>query len=455
MDNISKVYLFEKASIPEAAVKLAIPTIVSSLVTIIYNLADTYFVGQINDPIQNAAMALVSTMLIAQMMVTNMFGVGGSSLMSRMLGSKEYEKVRNTSVFAIYGSILFGLLISFIFAVFRFPIIRLLGGSAENMEATWQYMKWIMCWGSVPAILNTVLANLIRAEGSALQASIGTMSGCVLNVILDPFFILPLGFNMGAEGAGLATMLSNCAACLYFLAFLIRKKNDTYVSFHPKHFSLEKEIWFGVLAVGFPVGIKMFFTMTAMGIRSRTIAKYGSVAIAALGIATRITNVPMQATLGLTNGLIPLIGYNYAAKNQTRVKGAIQFVLKMATGILVGTAVLCIVFAGKLVGIFIKDPETIRIGSILMIGFALAQPVHGIDALGDSTAQATGKGLLSFGFGFVRMFICEIGFTVLLDRLFPMYGVGYAQFATESVMAAVALLFLFFMIRNLGKEGEK
>ena len=212
-----KTELFERTPIPKAVMSLAVPTILSSLVMVFYHLADTYFVGMLDDPVQNAALTLSGPVLLAFNAVNNLFGVGSSSMMSRALGSKDYDTVYRSSAFGFYGSLLCGVLFSALYTGFRLPLLHMLGTDASTLSATSDYLFWTVTFGAAPAILNVVLAYLVRSEGAALHASVGTMSGCFLNILLDPVFILPWGLNLGAAGAGLATFLSNCAACLYFL----------------------------------------------------------------------------------------------------------------------------------------------------------------------------------------------------------------------------------------------
>ena len=209
MENHEKTELFENTPIPKAVATLAIPTIHSSLVMVIYNLADTDFVGMMNDPIQNAAVTLAAPVLLAFNAVNNLFGVGSSSMMSRALGSRDYDLVAKSSSFGFYCALISGVLFSLGCILFQNPLLALLGTDAGTVEATREYMLWTVYLGAAPSILNVVMAHLVRAEGSALHASIGSMSGCLLNILLDPIFILPWGLDMGAAGAGLATCLSN------------------------------------------------------------------------------------------------------------------------------------------------------------------------------------------------------------------------------------------------------
>ena len=195
-----KTEIFERMAIPRAVATLAVPTILSSLVTVLYNLADTYFVALLGDPVQNAAVTLAAPVMLAFNAINNLFGVGSSSMMSRALGRKDYERVEKGSTFGIWCAIFCGLIFSIGCTIFKGPLLSLLGADATTSAATDAYMFWTVNVGAAPAILNVVMAQLVRAEGSALHASIGTMSGCLLNIVLDPIFVLPWGLDMGAAG---------------------------------------------------------------------------------------------------------------------------------------------------------------------------------------------------------------------------------------------------------------
>ena len=231
----NKIYLFEQSPIPKAVATLAVPTVLSQLVMVLYNLADTFWVGMLNNAVQNAAVTLAAPVLLAFNAINNLFGVGSSSMMSRALGRKDYETVSRSSAFGFYCSIICGIIFSLLCTVFQNPLLVLLGADETTMQATREYMFWTVNCGAVPAILNVVMAYLVRSEGSAMHASIGTMSGCLLNIVLDPVFILPWGFDMGAGGAGLATFLSNCVACLYFFVLLFIKRGNTLSASIPRN----------------------------------------------------------------------------------------------------------------------------------------------------------------------------------------------------------------------------
>lgn len=332
MQNDDKVILFEQTPIPRAVAKLAFPTILSSLVMVIYNLADTYFVGMCNDAIENAAVTLAAPVLLAFNAVNNLFGVGSSSMMSRAMGTKDYETVYKSSAFGFYCALFSGVLFAALCGIFQNPLLRLLGADTNTMAATAGYVKWTVLFGAVPAILNVVMAYMVRAEGSALHASLGTMSGCFLNILLDPVFILPWGLDMGAEGAGLATFLSNCVACLYFFVLLWKKRGRTFVCIHPRKFSLEKRIVWGICNVGIPASIQNLLNVTGMTILNNFTSSFGADAVAAMGITQKINMVPMNVAMGLSQGIMPLISYNYSSRNHKRMKGTLVFAVKASLG---------------------------------------------------------------------------------------------------------------------------
>ena len=344
----NKIYLFEQSSIPKAVATLAVPTVLSQLVMVLYNLADTFWVGMLNNAVQNAAVTLAAPVLLAFNAINNLFGVGSSSMMSRALGRKDYETVSRSSAFGFYCSIICGIIFSLLCTVFQNPLLVLLGADETTMQATREYMFWTVNCGAVPAILNVVMAYLVRSEGSAMHASIGTMSGCLLNIVLDPVFILPWGFDMGAGGAGLATFLSNCVACLYFFVLLFIKRGNTFVCIDPKKLSFQNDIVSGVCAVGIPASIQNLLNVTGMTILNNFSSSYGASAVAAIGICQKIYMVPMYISQGISQGVMPLISYTFSSNNIPRMKHAVSFARKAALTIIISVALLFFLFPGLL-----------------------------------------------------------------------------------------------------------
>lgn len=452
MDKNANTELFENMPVSKAVMKLSVPTVLSSLVMVIYNLADTYFVGMLNNPVENSAVTLAAPLLLAFNAVNNLFGVGSSSMMSRALGRKDYDTVYRSSAFGFYCSLISGVLFSLIYTVFHTPVLSVLGADSETFSVTRQYLMWTVGFGSVPAILNVVLAYLIRAEGASLHASLGTMSGCLLNIILDPFFVLPQFLNMGASGAGFATFISNCFACLYFFVLLFVKRKNTYVCINPKMFSFKKDIVSGVFAVGIPAAIQNLLNVTGMTVLNNFTAEFGSSAVAAMGIAQKINMIPMQIAMGFSQGIMPLMSYSYASKNVSRMKKSLSFATSISIGFLFAATLLYYIFSGELISLFMENAEIVSYGSKFLRGMCLSLPFLCMDFIAVGVFQACGMGKKSLFFAIMRKIVLEIPALFLLNWLFPLYGLAYAQTVSEVILAVVAIITLINMFKKLDSQ---
>lgn len=453
MEDTKKTKLFESTPIPKAVLTLAIPTIISSLVMVIYNLADTYFVGMLNSPVQNAAVTLAAPILLAFNAVNNLFGIGASSMMSRGLGRKDYEAVYHSSAFAFYCSVICGLLFSVLYTIFQNPVLHGIGTDADTVAATGKYLKWTVSCGAIPAILNVVMAHMVRAEGSSLHASVGTISGCFLNIVLDPIFIMPWGFDMGASGAGLATFISNCVACIYFFVLLYIKRGRTYVCIHPQMMKSDKTIVIGILGVGIPAAIQNLLNVTGMTILNNLTASYGADAVAAMGISQKINMVPLYIAMGLGQGIMPLVSYNYAGKNTKRMKSAILYAMSIALVFMTATTVLFYAGAGVWITLFMKNEVIISYGTRFLKAFCLALPFLCVDFLAVGVFQACGYGKLALNFAILRKIVLEIPALLIWNYVYPMYGLAYAQVTAEVIMTCISVAVLVHLFHKLENNG--
>lgn len=431
---------------------LSVPTIISSLVMVIYNLADTYFVGMLNNPVQNAAVTLAAPVLLAFNAVNNLFGVGASSMMSRGLGRKDDDTVAHSSAFAFYCAMLCGLLFSVLYTAFQSPVLRLLGADADTAAATREYLKWTVSCGALPAILNVVMAHMVRAEGSSLHASIGTISGCLLNIVLDPIMIMPWGLNMGASGAGMATFISNGAACTYFFVLLYVRRGHTAVCIRPQMMKANRRTITGILAVGIPAAIQNLLNVTGMTVLNKLTAVYGADAVAAMGIAQKINMVPLYIAMGLGQGIMPLISYNFAGRNTRRMKSTVVFAMSMALVLMSATTILFRMQAGNLISLFMDNERIIACGTRFLSAMSLALVFLCVDFLAVGVFQACGYGRLSLIFAIMRKIVLEIPALFLLNAAYPLYGLAYAQAAAEAIMTCLAAAILVRLFR--GPEGR-
>ena len=446
---VSKEELFERTPVTKAIFTLTVPMIISSVVSIIYNLSDTFFVGKLNNPVENAAVTLVAPAMTLFYAITNLFGIGASSLMSRKLGVKEYDNVRKASATGVYFGLFFAVLLSLVTLIFSSPILHLLGTTDETYSVTSRYLLWTVGLGAVPGIMNILFSFILRSEGRAMQASIGAISGCVLNIILDPFFILPFGLNLGAAGAGLATFISNCFALLYFIVLLIVIHGKTYVSVNPKNISFAPEILKNIFVVGFPGVVQNNLNVVSMTIFNNLAAGFGTLAVASIGIVNKVNQLPIQIIFGFSQGVMPLIGYNFASKNIARVKETIKKIFEIT---LIALLVVLVIYFGaskQIIRIFMDNDDIVQVGSKFLKGFGLSLPFMCIDFVVVGVSQAFGMGRYAFAFSIFRKALFEIPFILIFSKVFGLYGLAFSACCAEILMSIIAVVVLKKLMKEL------
>lgn len=453
-ESMSREDLFERSSIWNAIFTLTIPMIISSLVSMIYNLSDTYFVGTLNDSVQNAAITLAAPAMTLFYGITNLFGIGASSLMSRSMGLKDTETVKKASATGIYLALICAFVLSSITLIFNSKTLGILGTDSVTHDATKAYMFWTVCMGAVPGIMSIVFSYLLRAEGRSMQASIGQISGCILNIILDPFFIMPWGLNMGASGAGLATFIANCVACGYFLILVIKYRKNTYVCINPMYISFKKAIIVSIFVVGIPGVFQNILNVISMTILNNIVAEYGANTVAAVGIANKINQLPIQIVFGFTQGVMPLIGYNYASKNYHRMKEAINKTYLLTISSLLVILVLFNTSGRFIVRLFMDNDEIVKTGAWFLSGFGISLPFMCIDFMVVGISMAFGMGKYPLIFSFLRKAFLEIPLIFFLNVMGGVKGIAYAQCTTEIVMAIVAIVVQMSLL-NMNKLNQR
>lgn len=418
-----------------------------------YNLADTFFVGQTGDPNKVAAVTLAFPAYWTLTALANLFGVGGSSMVARSLGARDPGRARRTSAFCLYAAAAVTLAYSLLLSVLKGPFLDLLGTGPSTRAFTLDYLTWVLEIGGVPTVLGLVMGHLVRAEGSARHASIGMSLGGILNIFLDPVFILTL--DMGVKGAAIATLISNTATLIYFGAYLLRMREKTVVSAKPKDFALDGKLAASVVSVGLPAALQTCLSIVSNTTLNKLASAYGEAAIAAVGIVKKIDMIPMNVTTGLAQGVLPLLGYNYAARKYERMKKAARFTRVVA----VSFSLLCVLvfelWAGPIVGMFLRDPETVGLGSSFLRILCLTTPLMAISFLMTSMFQAVGKGRKALVISVFRKGSVDIPLMFLMNALMPLYGLLWVQPMVDALSIVLSFSLYASFSRTLRRRERE
>nr|WP_294466189.1 MATE family efflux transporter [uncultured Sellimonas sp.] len=433
--------VFESMPVTRAVRAQIVPAIASQMIALIYNLADTYFVGMLNDPNETAAITVVYSSFVMLTAISNLFGVGGASAVSRALGVKKTEDARRIASISFWGGLGMGVLFSLIFLLTARPVLFLCGATDATYETAFGYAKWVVVLGGPWTILNTLLANLVRAEGSAAQAALGVALGGILNIMLDPFFVLPGFLGMGAAGAGMATALSNLAATLYFLIYMAWNREDTVVNLNPSKLRYTGTYLKTILSVGFPSAIQYALTVVAIAAQSRFVSGYTTEAVAGLGIVKKLDQLPLYFSIGVANGILPLLAFNYSAGNQERRRG----VFRLGCMVSLGFSLLCLIvyeiFAPRLSALFIQDPITIQYSAGFLRRMVTAMPMMSVCYPMIIQFQAMGKVKESMVCSILRKGVLDIPLLFLMNSLLGLNGCMWVQPIVDSVSLIAAALF--------------
>ena len=439
--------------IKKAVILQAMPAVIGQMITLIYNLADTFFIGMSNDPYKVAAASVVSVLYFMLNALANLFGVGGGSLLSRLLGQKREEDARRVGAFSIYGSLVIAFIYSLVCFLFTEPLARLLGASDNTVDYASSYLFWVLVVGGIPSTLGMTLSHLLRSAGYSKESGTGLAIGGISNILLDPLFmfvLLPKGNEV--TGAAIATLLSNVITLLYFLFTYYRLRGKTVLTVSPKYAHLEKDLIFGIFSIGLPSALTALLANITNIVKNNLTAGYGDVELAAYGIVMKADMLPLNIGMGLCQGMMPLVAYNYAAKNYPRMRSftkAAQYA-GMATACVF--IVLFEVFASRIIWLFIRDEATIAYGTDFLRIACLATPFMISNFQKIYCLQAMGKGKESLILGICRQGLFAIPILLTLNHFVGLYGVVSAQLISDGMTFILSTLLYRRVYRDLQKE---
>ena len=443
--------VFESNQITKSIVILALPTIISQLITTIYNLADTFWVGMLNDHVQLAALSIVFPVQLTLTAIGNLFGLGAGTCISTAIGANNQLKAKSSSSFAIY----IGTIVTFILSLFVFLFsdltLQILGSTQATNEYVLSYLRYVVVFGAIPSVFNMIIANMIRAEGFSLQASIGLSVGGILNILLDPIFVLPFGFNMEIEGAAIATLISNLLTTIYFLVLLFMIRSKTTISFIPKRMFETKRIGSEVILTGIPSALQTMLSAVSNLVLNSLIISYGEVAEAAIGITKKVDAIPFGIITGLSQGSAPLIAYNNGAKKYDKMKKTLKLSLIYCISAAIIILLIIEIFANPIISAFIKDENTILYGTRFLRLHCISMVFMSVTFMLVSFFQSIGAKVKAFILSVIRKGLFDIPLMYLMNAIIPMYGVIACQPIMDFISAIVAICFYFLW----KKEHEK
>lgn len=442
--------LFEKAPVPKAVATMAVPTMISMLVVVIYNMADTFFIGQTKDPLQVAAVSLATPVFMIFMALGHLFGIGGSSAISRALGERRKDRAWHISSFCCYGLLGLGVMVAVISVLGMEQILHLIGASENTIGFARQYLT-IISIGAPTIMFSTAFANILRGEGASRESMVGNLLGTIVNIILDPVMILGLGW--GVSGAALATIIGNIAACFFYISYYVRGKS--MLSIHVKDFRMGEGIAASVAAIGIPASLNNILMSFANIILNQALVGYGDTPVAAMGVALKSNMLVVLLQIGLCVGIQPLIGYNYGSGNKKRLMQVFKFtgVVSVIMGMLL--TLFMIIARKTMIQVFINDAEVVSYGIRMVVALQLSAPFIGILFLCINTIQGMGKALPSLVLTVCRQGLIFIPLIFILNAMLGLDGVIYAQPAADYLSILVGIMICVHLFRSMEhRESE-
>lgn len=435
--------VFTTMPVRQAYAKLALPVILGMVMSLVYNLTDTWFIARTGSTELVAGVSLCAPMFTLMVAFGDVFGLGGATIISRRLGEGRGEEAEHLSAFSVLAGLVFGIAVAAVLLLFQNPILALLGAREDTLPYAKAYYQ-ILAAGSPAVILSIIPNNLLRTEGLANEAMISTVAGALINIGLDPLFIFAL--HMGAAGAALATVLSNLIVVLVSLWAM--KARARHLSFAPKKASIRGRDFAGILAIGIPASLTNIFQSYASLLTNRMLLPYGTDQVAAYGIAMRVNMVCTLIMVGSAFGAQPLLGYSYGAGDRKRLSALIRF--DILAELVISAVFVAVSFgaAPLLIGAFMKDEAIIAAGTRILRAAMISQPAAGVILVCTTLFQAQGRALPALVLSVARQGLVFTPCIVLLARAAGLPGVLYAQALSDVLTLVLALLFL----RSAGRE---
>jgi multidrug efflux pump len=439
----------DKLPISKAVNKNVLPAIVSMLMALIYNMADKVFIGMTGNDLMVAAITMATPVFVLFLSFGNIFGTGGISLISRLTGEGNLEKSKKVSSFCCWGSIGIGIVVMAILLIFMTPIIQILGASdAQTISFTRDYLTYIAICCPF-SILSTTLSSLMRAEGKPTLSMIGMILGNVLNIILDPVFIL--GFHTGTKGAAIATLIGQVASAAFY--FVCIYTGRSHLNIRLRDFTMGDGIASRVFAIGTPAALLTIFQSISNILMNNRMSGYGDIAVAGIGAAQNIITIIGIFAVGIGTGVQPLLGYQIGNGNKDKFKGILRYSFILTLGISLVLTVLCYLFAGQIINAFVSSPEAMNYGISFARIILTTCWIYCLFSVCAMVMQAMGKATAATIVNLSRNAYVYIPVMYLMSAIFSMNGIVWAIPVSDVISMIIAAFVLKRTIRSCFQEG--
>ncbi len=437
--------IFEQGSIPGVYVKLALPVTLGMVFSVVYNVADTWFIAQTQNTQLVAGVSLCAPVFMLLMAFGNIFGQGGSSMLSRLYGKQDFEGTRRISSFCFWAAIAVGIVLGALMLIFSEPLLRLLGASPDTIGYAREYFL-TLAWGAPFLVANFIHMNLLRAEGMSRESMIGSTSGLLVNIILDPIFIL--GFHWGAFGAAFASVIGYVFSDVFLFAIVLKKSRIQSV--RPQLARIAPRDAGQIFAIGTSAALTNIMSSICLVVLNQYLLPYGDDRIAAMGIAQKVSMIILLILTGMSFGAAPMVGYYYGGREYARLKELLAFLFRTVGGLAIAMTAVLFALARPAVGMFLKDAVVIELGTemlrwqIATVTLATAVMIITI------CFQASGKAPEALVVSVLRQGIVFLAVIAVLSRIAGYPGVLASQAAADVVTAVIAgTLFMTRFYREL------
>lgn len=444
MDEKNQLELFSSGKISTAVLKNAIPAMVAMLMVLVYNLADTFFIGQTHDDLQVAAVAMCTPVFLMFMSVGTIFGLGGTSVISRALGEGRVDYAKKVSSFCMWSCVVIGIVMAGAFLLCMDGLLNLMGVSPDVWDYAKTYMT-IVTFSGPFVILSNCFSGVLRAEGQANTSMIGILLGNVTNIILDPIMII--WFNWQIAGAAIATVIGNVLAGIYYLLYY--RKGTSLLSIHPRDFSMKEAICKNVLVIGIPASLGSLLMSVSQILLNGRLMLYGDMPVAGMGVASKVTMITGMVCIGLGQGVQPLLGYCVGARNWARFKKALGFSLIFAFAISVAMTGVCYLFVEQIVSLVLTNEAAFDYGCQFSRILLTTSFLFGVYYVLTNTLQAMGAAAPSFIINLSRQGLLFIPFLFMLESFMGLNGLLWAQPVVDVLSLVLAVVLYIPIYRKM------